>query len=195
MYIYKNKALSFLETIISISIALFISTFSFIFIKSMSTTFHKINANYQKEKEIIALKSLLYNHIYWAKNIDFRLINIRNSDNLPSFYQLFNKSSETEANTLVIKYNFYGIQNTSTKEKEIYTAYRSFSFYNSVSDIKNFTTFYYDEYDSFRIDDTKESATISKNIQGNFKLENNILKLIYKDLNNGETYEIILFSK
>lgn len=195
MYIYKNKALSFLETIISISIALFISTFSFIFIKSMSVTFHKINANYQKEKEIIALKSLLYNHIYWAKNIDFRLINIRNSDNLPSFYQLFNKSSETEANTLVIKYNFYGIQNTSTKEKEIYTAYRSFSFYNSVSDIKNFTTFYYDEYDSFRIDDTKESATISKNIQGNFKLENNILKLIYKDLNNGETYEIILFSK
>lgn len=183
MYIYKNKALTFLEIIISISICFFISTFSFTLIRSMSKTFYKLNFNYKKEKEFIALKSLLSSHIFIGKNLEFRLVDVKNTTNLPSFYQLFNKNSETTGNTIVIKYKFY-----DNIENKINTTYRCFTFYNN-----NFTAYYYNEYDLFILREWKNFATVAENFKGHFVMYGNTIKIFIKNLINGEFYEFILF--
>ncbi len=106
MYTYKNKAFSFLETIVSISIVIFFSSISFSLVKSMSTTFFLLNNDYKKEKNIITIKNLLHGHIFWIKNPELRLINIKNSNNSLTFREIFSKKSENNGNTLIIKYNF-----------------------------------------------------------------------------------------
>lgn len=182
MYTYKNKAFSFLETIVSISIVIFFSSISFSLVKSMSTTFFLLNNDYKKEKNIIAIKNLLHGHIFWIKNPELRLINIKNSNNSLIFREIFSKKSENNGNTLIIKYNFF-----DSLENKIYTVYRCFSFYE-----KNFSIFYFNQYDFFKLNEGRDSAIIAKNYQGSFYLENNYLKLIIKDLENDENYEITL---
>lgn len=53
MYINKNKALSFIEIIIAVTILLAVSFASLITFYSMNKSFLVMNSTYKREKEII----------------------------------------------------------------------------------------------------------------------------------------------
>ncbi|MDO4690585.1 MAG: type II secretion system protein [Fusobacterium sp.] len=183
MYIHKNKALSFLEAIISISILMIVSSILLSLIKPISKTFYIFNDIHKIEKNIFSFRQLINNHLLWNKNPEIRVLNFNSTVNLPSFSKIFSNPSEEKGNILIIKYNFY-----NKLEKKIEIKYRCFSFLNNCANIS-----YFDAYDIFILSGIFSSSTLVENCNGEFILKNKNLKVIIKDLKTRKIYEKILF--
>lgn len=168
MYIKKNKGLSFIETIISISIILFLSSIFLSLGKPVYKTFNIIYNKNNIERKTIALKSLISNHLFWAKQREIRVFSINSKTNLPTFSKIFSNSSESSGNILAIKYYFYDKKEKNTLQIK----YRCFAFLDNKA-----TLSYFDAYDLATFSGILNSSIILENCEGKFYYENNILKL------------------
>ncbi|WP_022820122.1 hypothetical protein [Fusobacterium russii] len=183
MYIIKNKALSFLEGLIAITILIIISSTAFTLIKPISKTFYIINNIQKREQDILSFRQLIVNHLLWNKSSEIRILNVNSSINLPSFSKIFSMPSEEKGNLLIIKFHFY-----NKLEKKLEIKYRCFSFLNNNANIS-----YFDAYDIFALSGILPSSIIAEKYSGEFSLKYKNLKIFIKDLKTGRTYEKNLF--
>lgn len=183
MYINKNKALTFLESLIAITILIVISSTTLTLIKPISKTFYILNNIQKREESILSFRQLIVNHLIWNKNSEIRILNISSSTNLPSFSDIFSMPSEEKGNLLIIKFHFY-----NKPEKKLETKYRCFSFLDNNANIS-----YFDAHDIFILSGILSSSTIAEKCNGDFSLQYKNLKIFIKDLNTGRTYEKNLF--
>ena len=183
MYTYKNKALSFLEAIVAISILILISSIMFSLIKPVSKTFYIFNDIHKKEQNIFSFRQLIANHLQWNKSPEIRILNISSSTNLPSFSKIFSLPSQEKGNLLIIKFYFY-----NNSEMKLENKYRCFFFLDNKANIS-----YFDAYDIFHLSGVLSSSVIIENCSGEFSLKNQNLKIFIKDLKTRKTYEKILF--
>lgn len=183
MYIIKNKALTFLEVLISITILLIISSTTFTLIKPISKTFYIINNIQKREENIFSFRQLIVNHLLWNKSPEIRILNINSSMSLPSFSKIFSKSSEEKGNLLIIRFHFY-----NKLEKKLEIKYRCFSFLDNNANVS-----YFDAHDILALSGILKSSTIAEKCNGEFSLKYKNLKIFIKDLKTGRAYEKNLF--
>ena len=79
MYINKNKALSFIEITIAVTILLIVSFASLITFYSMNKSFLVMSNTYKREKELITFRDLITSHIKWNESLEIRVTNISKS--------------------------------------------------------------------------------------------------------------------
>ena len=84
MYINKNKALSFIEIIVTVTILLAVSFASLITFYSMNKSFLVMNSTYKREKEIITFRDLVTSHIKWNESAEIRVTSISKSNPINS---------------------------------------------------------------------------------------------------------------
>ena len=94
MYINKNKALSFIEITIAVTILLAVSFVSLITFYSMNKSFLVMNSTYKREKEIMTFRDLVTSHIKWNESLEIRINNISKSKAINSLGNLFLERSE-----------------------------------------------------------------------------------------------------
>ncbi len=172
----KNKGFSFLETIITISIALIISFILFGLIFSMNKSFVKISENLKKEKEIETFKNILSSHIQYNKSIEFRVLDAPSDYSIPKFETIFSLEQEDKkikGNFLILKFT----RISDMKNKEIEINYRTFFFTNESLKIAYFLDGDEGTYGGF---DSK--TQIIEKCKGNFERENNLLKVFIENL-------------
>lgn len=182
MYNNKNKGLSFIEVVISISVILFISLSSYQILKSNLKLLNKIVTVHQKEKDIVSLKTLLLAHIYDKNMTDFRLIDIKDTGILLNFNKIFSNPAETDANCLIIKY-----YSQDEKTKKTQFIYRCFLFINN-----NINIFYFDSNNLPFLRESNNSI-LGRNFKGSFSIKNNLLSLSANDLETGDNYELLFY--
>ena len=163
MYINKNKALSFIEIIVAVTILLAVSFASLITFYSMNKSFLVMNSTYKREKEIMTFRDLVTSHIKWNESLEIRVTNISKSNPINSLGDLFLKPGEKEGNLLVLRIKNYD---------EISLSYFDDSNIHSLINI--FT-----------------GTVILENCTGKFLVDNNILKVYLKD--KDKEYEEILY--
>lgn len=183
MYTNKNKALTFLEGLIAITILIVITSSTLTLIKPISKTFYIINNIQKREESIFSFRQLIVNHLLWNKNSEIRILNINSSTNLPSFSNIFSMPSEEKGNLLIIKFHFY-----NKAEKKLENKYRCFFFLDNNANIS-----YFDAHDIFVLSGILTSSSIVEKCTGEFFLQYKNLKIFIKDLKTGRTYEKNLF--
>ena len=181
MYINKNKALSFIEIIVAVTILLAVSFASLITFYSMNKSFLVMNRNYKREKEIMTFRDLVTSHIKWNESLEIRVANISKSNPINSLGDLFLKPSEKEGNLLVLK-----IKNYNETEKKVEKYYRCFLFYEDKVSLS-----YFDDSNIHSLINIFTGTVILENCTGKFLVDNNILKVYLKD--KDKEYEEILY--
>ncbi|WP_335994559.1 type II secretion system protein [Fusobacterium polymorphum] len=181
MYINKNKALSFIEIIVAVTILLAVSFASLITFYSMNKSFLVMNSTYKREKEIMTFRDLVTSHIKWNESLEIRVTNISKSNPINSLGDLFLKPSEKEGNLLVLK-----IKNYDETEKKVEKYYRCFLFYEDKVSLS-----YFDDSNIHSLVNIFTGTVILENCTGKFLVDNNILKVYLKD--KDKEYEEILY--
>lgn len=183
MYIKKNKAHSFLEIIMSLAVFLFIST-------AMTFTFFSLNKSlkfmyslHQEEKKLISFKDLIISHLKWNTSREIRILNIKNENNFPSFFSIFQNSGDREGNLLIVKFKKY-----KKLEREIEISYRCF-----LSIEKKLKIAYVDYSNSSVLGGIIKFETISENHTAKFYKDENTLKIVIEDNKKRKLYEEILY--
>ena len=172
MYINKNKALSFIEITIAVTILLAVSFVSLITFYSMNKSFLVMNSIYKREKEIMTFRDLVTSHIKWNESAEIRITNISKSNPINSL-----------GNLLVLK-----IKNYDEMEKKVEKYYRCFLFYEDKASLS-----YFDDSNIHSLVNIFNGTVILENCTGKFMIENNILKAYLKD--KDKEYEEILYYK
>ena len=181
MYINKNKALSFIEIIVAVTILLAISFTSLITFYSMNKSFLVMNSTYKREKEIMTFRDLVTSHIKWNESLEIRVTNISKSTPINSLGNLFLKLGEKEGNLLVLK-----IKNYDETEKKVKKYYRCFLFYEDKASLS-----YFDDSNIHSLINIFTGTVILESCTGKFLVDNNILKVYLKD--KDKEYEEILY--
>ena len=181
MYINKNKALSFIEIIVAVTILLAVSFASLITFYSMNKSFLVMNSTYKREKEIMTFRDLVTSHIKWNESLEIRVTNISKSNPINSLGDLFLKPSEKEGNLLVLR-----IKNYDETEKKVEKYYRCFLLYEDKASLS-----YFDDSNIHSLVNIFTGTVILENCTGKFIVENNILKVYLKD--KDKEYEEILY--
>jgi len=174
MYINKNKALSFIEIIVAVTILLAVSFASLITFYSMNKSFLVMNSTYKREKEIMTFRD-------WNESLEIRVTNISKSNPINSLGDLFLKPGEKEGNLLVLK-----IKNYNETEKKVEKYYRCFLFYEDKVSLS-----YFDDSNIHSLVNIFTGTVILENCTGKFLVDNNILKVYLKD--KDKEYEEILY--
>lgn len=183
MYINKNKALSFIEIIITVTILLAVSFASLITFYSMNKSFLLMNSTYKREKEIMTFRDLVTSHIKWNESLEIRVANISKSSPVNSLGDLFLKPDEKEGNLLVLK-----IKNYDEIEKKVEKYYRCFLFYEDKVSLS-----YFDDSNIHSLINIFSGTVILENCSGKFIVGDNILRVYLKDEQKGKEYEEILY--
>ena len=183
MYINKNKALSFIEITIAVTILLAISFASLITFYSMNKSFLVMNNTYKREKELITFRDLITSHIKWNESLEIRVTNISKSNPISSLGNLFLKPSEKEGNLLVLR-----IKNYNEAEKKVEKHYRCFLFYENKASFS-----YFDDSNIHSLVNIFNGTVILENCMGKFVTERDILRVYLKDGQKGKEYEEILY--
>ena len=170
MYINKNKALSFIEIIVAVTILLAVSFASLITFYSMNKSFLVMNNTYKREKEIMTFRDLVTSHIKWNESLEIRVTNISKSNPINSL-----------GNLLVLK-----IKNYDEMEKKVEKYYRCFLFYEDKVSLS-----YFDDSNIHSLINIFTGTVILENCTGKFLVDNNILKVYLKD--KDKEYEEILY--
>lgn len=182
MYMKKNKAHSFLEIVVSLAVFLFISTAIIFTFFSLNKNFKFMYIMHQKEKKLISFKDLIISHLKWNSSSEIRILNIKNENNFPSFFNIFQNPGDKEGNLLIIKFKKY-----RRLEREIEISYRCF-----LSIEKKLKISYVDYNSSSVLGGTVKFETISENHTAKFYKDENTLKIIIEDNKKGKLYEEIL---
>ena len=186
MYINKNKALSFIEIIVAVTILLAVSFASLIIFYSMNKSFLVMNNTYKREKEIMTFRDLVTSYIKWNESLEIRVTNISKSNPINSLGDLFLKPSEKEGNLLVLK-----IKNYNETEKKVEKYYRCFLFYDNEVSLSS----YFDTSGAYSPVNLFNGTVILEKCTGKFIIENNTLRVYLKDEQKGKEYEEILYYK
>jgi len=88
MYINKNKALSFIEIIVAVTILLAVSFASLITFYSMNKSFLVMNSTYKREKEIMTFRDLVTSHIKWNEILKIKNYN-ETEKKVEKYYRCF----------------------------------------------------------------------------------------------------------
>ena len=179
MYIDKNKALSFIEIIVAVTILLAVSFASLITFYSMNK-----NSTYKREKEIMTFRDLVTSHIKWNESTEIRVAYTSKANPIKSLGNLFLKSSEKEGNLLVIK-----VKNYDEIEKKVEKYYRCFLFYDNEVSLSS----YFDTSGTYSPVNLFNGTVILEKCSGKFIIENNTLRVYLKDEQKGKEYEEILY--
>ncbi|MBS9776447.1 MAG: hypothetical protein KGV57_05125 [Fusobacterium sp.] len=186
-YNLKSRGFSFLETIITVSIALIISFILFGLIFSMNKSFVKISENLKKEKEIENFKNILSSHIEYNESVEFRILNASSDYSIPKFKEIFKleqANQKIKGNFLILKFT----RISDIKNKEVEINYRTFFFVDKKLKISYFIEGDIGTHGGF-ISQTK----IVEKCEGSFEGENNLLKVFIENLDKGEkNYEFLL---
>ena len=83
MYTNKNKAFSFVEIIVAISITLIISFISLSYFLTINKSFVNLMNLHKREKEIITCRELIDSYINWNETKDFKILNNISRTNKP----------------------------------------------------------------------------------------------------------------
>lgn len=183
MYINKNKALSFIEIVVAVTILLAVSFASLITFYSMNKSFLFMNSTYKREKELTTFRDLLISYIKWNESVEIRITNISKSNSISSLGNLFLKPGEKEGNLLVLK-----IENYNANEKKTEKYYRCFLFYEGKVSLS-----YFDNSNIHSLINIFDGTVILENCSGKFIVENNVLRTYLKDEQKGKEYEKILY--
>ena len=183
MYINKNKALSFIEIIISVTILLAVSFASLITFYSMNKSFSVMNSTYKREKEIMTFRDLVTSHIKWNESTEIRAAYTSKANPIKSLGDLFLKSGEKEGNLLVVK-----VKNYDEIEKKVEKYYRCFLFYEDKASLS-----YFDDSNIHSLVNIFNGTVILEKCTGKFIIENNTLRVYLKDEQKGKEYEEILY--
>ena len=184
MYINKNKALSFIEIIVAVTILLAVSFASLITFYSINKSFLVMNNTYKREKEIMTFRDLVTSYIKWNESLEIRVTNISKSNPINSLGDLFLKPSEKEGNLLVIK-----VKNYDEIEKKVEKYYRCFLFYDNEVSLSS----YFDTSGAYSPVNLFNGTVILEKCTGKFIIENNTLRVYLKDEQKGKEYEEILY--
>ena len=184
MYINKNKALSFIEIIVTVTILLAVSFASLITFYSMNKSFLVMNSIYKREKEIMTFRDLVVSHIKWNESLEIRVTNISKSNPINSLGDLFLKPGEKEGNLLVLK-----IKNYDETEEKVEKYYRCFLFYDNEVSLSS----YFDTSGAYSPVNLFNGTVILEKCTGKFIIENNTLRVYLKDEQKGKEYEEILY--
>ena len=183
MYINKNKALSFIEIIVAVTILLIVSFASLITFYSMNKSFLVMNSTYKREKEIMTFRDLVTSHINWNESLEIRVTNISKSNPISSLGNLFLKPTEKEGNLLVLR-----IKNYNEAEKKVEKHYRCFLFYENKASFS-----YFNDSNIHSLVNIFNGTEILENCTGKFIIEGNTLRVYLKDGQKGKEYEEILY--
>ena len=184
MYINKNKALSFIEIIVAVTILLAVSFASLITFYSMNKSFLVMNNTYKREKEIMTFRDLVASHIKWNESTEIRVAYTSKANPIKSLGDLFLKSGEKEGNLLVVK-----VKNYDEIEKKVEKYYRCFLFYDNEVSLSS----YFDTSGTYSPVNLFNGTVILEKCTGKFIIENNTLRAYLKDEQKGKEYEEILY--
>ena len=184
MYIDKNKALSFIEIIVAVTILLAVSFASLITFYSMNKSFSVMNSTYKREKEIMTFRDLVTSHIKWNESTEIRVAYTSKANPIKSLGDLFLKSGEKEGNLLVVK-----VKNYDEIEKKVEKYYRCFLFYDNEASLSS----YFDTSGTYSPVNLFNGTVILEKCTGKFIIENNTLRVYLKDEQKGKEYEEILY--
>lgn len=182
MYTNKNKAFSFVEIIVAISIALIISFISLSYFLTINKSFVNLMNLHKREKEIITCRELIDSYINWNETKDFKILNNISRTNKPKIsISNFSKNSEAEGNFLAIRIR-------SFSENKFYNYYRCFLFEKN-----KLRMGYFNDSNLYKLHRIFDETIILEDCRGKFIFVNNNLKLEIQDLKRGKIYEEILF--
>lgn len=187
MYINRNKANSFIEIIVSLTLALIISTLLLSAIFPIVKSFNIINSVHKKEKSLVIFKNLLTSHLYWSKSKEIRIVNAKYNTNFPKFSDIFEKESEKSGNVLLIKFCGFEKEN-----QRFYINYRCFTFFDGEAG-----TTYCEYADVTTFNGILRPTKIIEGCEGKFYLEGNNLRIVIKDKKSkkGLLYENIFLQE
>ena len=183
MYINKNKALSFIEITIAVTILLIVSFTSLITFYSMNKSFLVMNNTYKREKELIIFRDLITSHIKWNESLEIRLASISKSNPINSLGNLFLNPTEKEGNLLVLR-----IKNYNEVEKKVEKHYKCFLFYEDKASLS-----YFDDSNLYSLVNIFNGTEILENCTGKFIIEGNTLRVYLKERQKGKEYEEVLY--
>ena len=183
MYINKNKALSFIEIIVAVTILLIVSFASLITFYSMNKSFLVMNNTYKREKEIMTFRDLVASHIKWNESTEIRVAYTSKANPIKSLGDLFLKPSEKEGNLLVLR-----IKNYNEAEKKVEKHYRCFLFYENKASFS-----YFDDSNIHSLVNIFNGTVILENCTGKFVTERDTLRVYLKDGQKGKEYEEVLY--
>lgn len=183
MYINKNKGISFIEIIATVTILLVLSFVSLLIFYSINKSFLIMNSSYKREKEFITFRDLLTSYIKWNESLEIRVANISKSNSINSLENLFLKESEKEGNLLILR-----IKNYDINEKKVRKYYRCFLFYDDKVSLS-----YFDNSNIHSLRNIFSGTLILTKCSGKFIIQNSILRIYFKDKQKEEVYEKIFY--
>ncbi len=184
----KNRAFSFLEAIMTVSLTLIVTGILFSLIFSMNKSFIKISNNLEKDKEIETFQNIISSHIEYSKSVEHRILDVASNSKIPSFSYIFNKENlVNKGNFLILKFS----KLIDVKNKIVEINYRTFFFIENKLEIG-----YFLEGDIEANGEFSSQNKLISDCNGSFEVKDNFLKISIKNLdkkNIGEkNYEFSL---